>query len=231
MGDPKHYRKKYETPRHPWNKTAIETERVLVNDFGLKNKQEILIANSFLRRYKIIAKRLIADKTAQGETEKKQIIGKLHKYGFLSEAAELDQILGLGLKDILERRLQSQVVRKGLARSMKQARQFITHRHLSVGAKEITSPSYLVSKAEESLISFKIQSALSGEDHPERVKLIVDPAVEAKKIERKSAAQARALHARGHGQGQKQGRRQEYKRPGPSKGAVKNVPSVAAVKK
>ncbi len=207
MGDPKHYRKKYETPLHPWNKTAIETERVLVRDFGLKNKQEILIANSFLRRYKIIAKRLIADKTAQGNKEKSQIIGKLQKYGFLPQEAELDQILGLGLKDVLERRLQSQVIRHGLARSMKQARQFITHRHILVGKKEITSPSYLVSKEEESLLSFKIQSALSGEDHPERVKLVVDPAVEAKRAQKKSAAHERA-------QNQKQrGRKQEQRRP------------------
>ncbi len=202
MGDPKHYRKKYETPLHPWNKTAIETERVLVRDFGLKNKQEILIANSFLRRYKIIAKHLIADKTTQGNKEKSQIIGKLQKYGFLPQEAELDQILGLGLKDVLERRLQSQVVRRGLARSMKQARQFITHRHILVGKKEITSPSYLVSKEEESLLSFKIQSALSGEDHPERVKLVVDPVAEAKKVEKRSAAQSRA-------QAQSRGRRQE----------------------
>ncbi len=219
MGDPKHYRKKYETPLHPWNKTAIETERVLVNDFGLKNKQEILIANSFLRRYKIIAKRLIADKTTQGITEKSQIIGKLQKYGFLSQEAELDEILGLGLKDVLERRLQSQIVRRGLARSMKQARQFITHRHILVGAKEITSPSYLVSKAEESVLSFKIQSALSGEDHPERVKLVVDPAVEKRKMDRKNAA----AQAQARGQGQGRGRKQEHKRPAmraPGKGGA-----------
>ena len=206
MGDPKHYRKKYETPLHPWNKAVIETERVLVRDFGLKNKQEILIANSFLRRYKIIAKRLNADKTAQGNKEKSQIIGKLQKYSFLPQEAELDQILGLGLKDVLERRLQSQVVRHGLARSMKQARQFITHRHVLVGKKEITSPSYLVSKEEESLLSFKIQSALSGEDHPERVKLVVDQAVLAKRAQKKAAAYER-------GQNQKRGRKQEQRRP------------------
>ena len=174
MGDPKKYRRKYETPMHPWNKTAIETEGVLVRDFGIKNKKEILIANSFLRRYKNIAKRLNATKTPQAALEKSQIIGKLHQLGFLQTGADLDQILGLELKDVLERRLQSQVYRKGLARTMKQARQFITHRQILIGAKEITSPSYLVSRVEETVLTFKPSTPLAAEDHPERAKVVVE---------------------------------------------------------
>jgi len=73
------------------------------------------------------------------------------------------------LKDILERRIQTKVLRKGLARSARQARQFITHRHITVGLKEITSPSYLVSIAEEEKIAFKSNSALTSADHPERL--------------------------------------------------------------
>ncbi|MBI2103290.1 30S ribosomal protein S4 [Candidatus Woesearchaeota archaeon] len=190
MGDPKRFRKKYETPLQRWNKTAIETEKVLVRDFGLKNKQEILIANSFLRRYKNIAKKLIALTSSQAEKERAQVLDKLFRQGFLPQSASLDQILGLELKDILERRLQSQIVRKGLARTMKQARQFVTHRHILVGNKEITSPSFLVSRAEESVITFKTVSPFAVEEHPERMKIIAEPAEEEKPVKgtRKTAA-------------------------------------------
>lgn len=173
MGDPKQLRKKYNTPRHPWVRANIESERVVLKDYGLVKKKEIHIANSFIKKYRDIAKRLIATRTLpQAQKEKEQILGKLQELGLLPAGAELEQILGLELKDVLSRRLQSVVYRKGLARSMNQARQFITHRHLMIGDQEISSPSYLVSVIEEGAVTFKQKSALADAEHPERVILV-----------------------------------------------------------
>jgi len=169
MGDPKKLRKKYSTPNHPWNQKNIEVGRVLKKEYGLTKRKEILIANSFMKKYKDIAKKLIANTTKQGEKEKVQILDKLQGLGLLAAGSQLDTVLGLSVNDVLNRRLQSVVYRKGLARSMKQARQFITHRHITVGEKEITAPSYIVSLEEEAHITFKGKSALASEDHPERV--------------------------------------------------------------
>src|SRR3989338_6419191 len=107
MGDPKKLKKKYSSPRHPWSKTAIEQERVLTQEYGLGRKKEIFLANSFLKKYKNIAKRLIADHTRQGEQERHQMITKLQRLGLLQTPARLDDVLSIELKDILERRLQS----------------------------------------------------------------------------------------------------------------------------
>ena len=41
---------------------------------------------------------------------------------------------------------------------MKQARQFITHEHVAIGEKKITSPSYFVNVIEESKINFVVNS-------------------------------------------------------------------------
>lgn len=169
MGDIKKLRKKYSKPMHPWNKANIESERIIKREYGLKNKTEIYVVSSFLKKYKDIAKRLIATKTAQAEKEKQHILAKLQQLGLLTAGADLDQILGLELKDVLERRLQSLVFRKELAKSMNQARQFIVHRHIMVGNKEISAPSYLVSLEEESLIAFKPKSSLADVEHPERM--------------------------------------------------------------
>src|SRR3989338_5232001 len=170
MGDPKQFRKKYNTPRHPWVRANIESEKIVTRDYGLVKKKEIHIANSFIKKYRDIAKRLIATRTIpQAQKEKEQILNKLQELGLLPAGAELEQILGLELKDVLSRRLQSVVYRKGLARSMKQARQFITHRHVMVNDQEISSPSYLVTLAEEGAVAFKQRSALADAEHPERV--------------------------------------------------------------
>ena len=55
---------------------------------------------------------------------------------------------------------------------MKQARQFITHRHILLGEKEITSPSYMASLEEEGMVRFKPASSLADETHPERVSVV-----------------------------------------------------------
>ncbi len=168
MGDPKKLKKKYQTQMHPWIREAIETGKKLKQEYGLQSTKEILIANSFLKKYKTIAKQLTVHKNVQKEKEKQQVIGKLHRLGLLPANAELYQILTLELTNILERRLQSLVYRKNLARTMLQARQFIIHRHIMINNKEVTSPSYLVSVEEESQVAFKPKSTLASPDHPER---------------------------------------------------------------
>jgi len=169
MGDIKRLKKKYSRPMHPWSKTAIEQEAKLVKEYGLVKKKEIYISTTLLKKYKDIAKKLIADNTVQGKKEKQQMLEKLQRIGLISEGADVDQVLKLQIKDVLERRIQSIIFRRGYARSMGQARQFIVHRHVLVGNKEITSPSYIVGVAEQNAIVFKPKSNLSSADHPERV--------------------------------------------------------------
>ena len=185
MGDPKKLKKKNLSPSHPWNKVAIEAEAILKKEYGLVNKKEIFLANTFLKKYKDLAKKLIATKTAQAEHEKKLVLTKLQKYGLLPAGASLDQILSLETKDILERRLQTITNKKGLARSVKQARQFITHRHIIIGDKEITSPAYMLSLEEENKLSFKPKSSLSSLDHPERMNLAKEIKEEAEEVKPK----------------------------------------------
>jgi len=181
MGDPKKLKKKYTGPRHPWVRKAIEEERVIKKDYGLGNKRELFKINSFLKKYKDLAKRLIANPTEQSKKEERQVLEKLQRLGLLPFGSKLDDVLSLVLTNVLDRRVQSIVFRKGLAKSMKQARQFITHRHITVNNQEITSPSYLVSLEEENQLAFKVNSSLASEDHPERANIAPKIAPETKK--------------------------------------------------
>ena len=84
-----------------------------------------------------------------------------------------------------ERRLQTIVVKKGLARSVRQARQFITHGHIIIGENKITAPNYMVNSDEELMITFSQNSRLHSEDHPERVPSDAVVKEEQKKIQKK----------------------------------------------
>lgn len=168
MGDPRRRRKSYETPKHPWNKERILNERELLTEFGLKNKKELWKMQARLNSFKKQAKRLVIDRSNQGEIERENLMSKVKRLGLLSSTQDLVDILALTVRDVLERRLQSVLVKKGLSRSMKQARQFITHRHVTVNNVKVDVPSYLVTVDVEDKVAFAGKSALVDENHPER---------------------------------------------------------------
>lgn len=170
MGHPKRQKKKYDTPLHPWDAGRIEEERDLVKDYGLKNKKEIWKAETILRDFKRQIKNLIARRgEKQAIKEEKDLRGKLLKLGLINADASLENVLGLTMKDILDRRLQSIVLKQGLARTISQARQFIVHGHIFVKDQKINVPSYLVLKSEENAIRFDSDSKLADIEHPERI--------------------------------------------------------------
>jgi len=149
MGDPKKQRKKFSKPEHPWQKERIAAEKEILKQYGLRRKYEVWKMNSMLKKFLHRAKIIIGEKTSQSELEKQQLLNRLHLLGLLKKDSKVEDVLNLTLKDILERRLQTLVYRKNIARTVLQAREFITHEHISVGSKKITTPSYLVSIQEE----------------------------------------------------------------------------------
>ncbi|ADG13367.1 ribosomal protein S4 [Methanocaldococcus infernus ME] len=174
MGDPRRrFPKKYETPNHPWIKERIEREKELCRKYGLRRKREVWKAETILRKYRRQARRLISDTTEQGAKEAQQLFNVLRRYGILrKDNPTLDDVLALTVEDILERRLQTLVFRKGLARTPRQARQLIVHGHIAINGRRVTVPSYLVTVEEEDSIDYYKNSPFVNKDHPERAKII-----------------------------------------------------------
>ena len=168
-------RKSYDTPRHPWQAATMAEEVELIKTYGVRNKREVWKAETVLRNYRREARRLLAEIGTMGAEASKhatlesmQILTRLKRYGLLAESADLNDILSLQTNDLLERRLQTQVYRQGLAHSMRQARQFITHGHIMLDGKKATIPSMLITKVDEMNIDYYKSSPLSKESHPER---------------------------------------------------------------
>ena len=168
MGEPKFARPKFDTPSHPWKAERIEEEHQIQKNHGLKNMREIWKAKSQLRRHRRQAMRLIgmSDGTvAHVKREVEDLTRSLHNKGLIASDASLDDILSLGTEDILNRRLQAQVYYKGLAATMKQARQLVTHGQICIGDQKVTIPSYPVTRDEEELIRYHPRSKLNDENH------------------------------------------------------------------
>ena len=124
---------------------------------------------TILKNFTRQAKNLITLNNPQVEKERNQLLTKLSSLGLLGKDAKIEDVLSLTLKDVLERRLQTLVYRKNMAGSLKQARQFIVHDHISLGERTITAPSYLVPLDEEGHIQFSQGSVVADPSHPIRV--------------------------------------------------------------
>ncbi|RLI85567.1 MAG: 30S ribosomal protein S4 [Archaeoglobales archaeon] len=167
MGDPKRHRKKYVTPRKPWDKVRLEREAQLVVRYGLRNKRELWRFENILRKYRRVARDLLSKINLPGRegeiarAKAKAVIEKLVRLGILEEESTLDDILNLNVENFLERRLQTIVYRQGLAKTIRQARQLITHGHIAIDGRRVTSPSYMVERDEETKIGFYLNSPFS----------------------------------------------------------------------
>ena len=121
--------------------------------YGLTKKREIWRVEAELRKFRRLARELAAKKDKEKE---KVLVQKLVRLGLLSENASLDDVLELNVENLLERRLQTLIVKKGFANTLKQARQFIVHGKVKIGDRRITFPSYILPKNEEDKIQVLI---------------------------------------------------------------------------
>ena len=167
MGDPKRLRKNYSVPRILWNKERIDEEGALVKEYGLKNVKEVWIAKEKLRNIRTQSREMLG-LGEKGQKEFEVLAKKVARMGY-GKSNAIEDVLGLNIKVVLERRLQTIVFRKGLARSMKQARQFITHGFIAVDGKKFTAPGCLMTVDQENKISYyKPIELFAGEDVKEK---------------------------------------------------------------
>ena len=91
---------------------------------------------------------------------RKTYLASLIELGLVQESASLDDVLNLKIEDIIERRLQTVVMRKAKAKSPHQARQIVVHGHVSIGNRIVNLPGYLVKREEEPQILLHAEISL-----------------------------------------------------------------------
>ena len=177
MGEPKFSRPRTQTPTHPWKQARIDEEHDLKERYGLKKvggMREIWREKSALRRHRNQAMKLIGrvDSTeGHYAKEKEQLLNSLTKKGLLQTGADVGDVLEINVEHMLSRRLQSIVYYKGLAPSMRAARNLIVHGHICIGDQRMTVPGYHVLKEEEDSLQYSENSPFVDPEHPFRKEL------------------------------------------------------------
>jgi small subunit ribosomal protein S4 len=152
MGDPRKAKKNYTRPRSIWTSDQISSELYVVGSYGLRNKKELWKAQTEIARIRNQARSLLALPIEVRHEKETKLLNYLSRFGLVSNNSTLDDILNLKIEDILERRLQTMVMKRSNLKSPYQARQIVVHGHVSIGNRKINLPGYLVKKDEETEI-------------------------------------------------------------------------------
>lgn len=146
-------KKLFVKPRKMYEIVRIKDENALMKEFGLKNKKEIWKAQAKVDYFRRRAKAL-----AKSSTEEQQVFfGKLQNLGL--NINSIADALALNIRDLLNRRLPTIVLKKNLVKTIGQARQFVTHKKVLINNCIVNSPSYLVPVSEEKSVSVKATKA------------------------------------------------------------------------
>merc|ERR1712199_102098 len=157
----RNFSKTSKPPRRPFEKERLDSELKLLGQFGLKNKREIWRVRLALAKIRATARVLLTkdEKDPQRIFEGQALMRRMIRYGILDEDKQrLDYVLGLKLENFLERRLQTLVFKRGLAKSIHHARVLIRQRHIRVGRQIVNVPSFMVRVESQPHIEFALNS-------------------------------------------------------------------------
>merc|ERR1712167_437020 len=135
----RNYGKTSRVPRRPFEKARLDAELKLMGLFGLRCKREIWRVQRALAHVRKAARELLKldEKDPRRIFEGSALLRRMVRLGVLDESrAKLDYFL--------ERRLQTQVFKLGLSKSIHHARVLIHQRHIRVGRQIVNVPSFMV---------------------------------------------------------------------------------------
>ncbi|MFY9300706.1 MAG: 30S ribosomal protein S4 [Candidatus Nitrosotenuis sp.] len=179
MGDPHYPSRVWRKPKRPLNYDFMMEDLNTLGMYGLKNKRELWKARTELSRVRHQARSLLALRQEEREQKEPVLMNSLARIGLVKEGATLDDVLNLGINDLLSRRLQTIVQRKFSFKTPYQARQAIVHGHVTIGDRVITVPSYIVNVKEEPTVEispkFKVQSSPPPAPEPTQQEAAPEP--------------------------------------------------------
>jgi small subunit ribosomal protein S4 len=157
MGDPSKARKLFKRPRRIWTTEQISSELYVLGSYGLRNKRELWRAQTEIARIRNQARQLLALSAEARHEKETQLLSFLNRLGLVEDTSTLDDILSLKVEDLLDRRLQTVIMKKSGVKSPYLARQMVVHKHITIGDRKVNIPSYLVRRDEENKILIHVE--------------------------------------------------------------------------
>jgi small subunit ribosomal protein S9e len=166
---PKTYRNHSKTsgrPRKAFEKERLDSEIKICGEYGLRCKREVWRVQLVLARLRKRARELLTleENDQRRIFEGQALLRRMFKYGLLNPETEngLDYVLALTLHKLLERRLQTRVLKGRLAHSIHHARVLIYGKFITVANQLCDVASYMVTVENENKIDLQPGTSING---------------------------------------------------------------------
>jgi len=133
----------------------------IIGDYGLRCKREVWSQQLVLAKLRKGARILLTMDSDDPRRvfEGEALIRRMVRLGLLERnERKLDFVLGLTVSQFMERRLQTLVMKRNLAKSVHEARVLIRQRQISIGKQLVDIPSYMVRKSAQGSIQIAATS-------------------------------------------------------------------------
>ena len=160
------------TPKVMFERERFDRELRLAGVYGLKCKTEIYRVHTMLGKLRSSARMLLMreESDVKRQLQGASLLRKLHRLGILpSDQDKLEFVLALKEENILDRRLQTIVHKKNLARSVHHARILILQKMIRVGKQVVNSPSFLVRVDSENQVQYAENTPITNPEIKGRV--------------------------------------------------------------
>ena len=161
-----------QAPRRAYEKERLDKELKICGEYGLRAKKEIWRVGRHLAHCRKAARILLTlpEKDNRRLFEGAALLRRMTNYGMLDESKQkLEFILEVEIEEMLDRRLQTQIWKLDMAKSIHHARVLIKQRHIRVGRQVVNVPSFMVRVESQKHIDFALTSPFGG-GPPGRVK-------------------------------------------------------------
>lgn len=166
---PKTYRNHSKTsgkPRKAFEKERLDQEIKICGEYGLRCKREVWRVQLVLARLRKRARDLLTleENDQRRIFEGNALLRRMFKFGLLNPESEngLDYVLSLTLHKLLERRLQTRILKGRLASSIHHARVLIYGKFIAVANQLCNVASYMVTVENENKIDLQPNTAING---------------------------------------------------------------------
>ena len=166
---PKTYRVSSKTSTRPkllYEKERIDAEVKICGEYGLRCKREVWRVQLVLAKLRKRARGLLTleEDDQRRIFEGNALLKKMFKFGLLDAEKEngLDFVLSLTMHKLLERRLQTRVLKNRLASSIHHARVLIYGKMIAVDNQLVDVASYMVTVENENKINLAANTAING---------------------------------------------------------------------
>ena len=100
----------------------------------------------------------VGERGEHAKFEMEKFLDRLKRIGLIKYDSSLDDVLTLASEDLMERRLQTQVQKQGLANSAKHARQLVVHGHVAVAGRKSNRFKLRSPISEQALVGYYVGS-------------------------------------------------------------------------